>query len=120
MTSLLTEIVSETGAHPELQALASDCRAVAQWMRETASLDDRLAGSVAFCTMCAVAVAGWQLIGQADALGAEDSAFARLKRSSLWYLVEVIVPETAGLRKSAMFGSTDLYALEATDLVSAT
>ncbi len=120
LTSLLTEIVSETGAHPELQALASDCRAVAQWMRETASLDDRLAGSVAFCTMCAVAVAGWQLIGQADALGAEDSAFARLKRSSLRYLVEVIVPETAGLRKSAMFGSTDLYALEATDLVSAT
>ena len=45
----------------ELKALAEECGAVTEWMTGTASLDDRLAGSVPFLAMAATAVAGWQL-----------------------------------------------------------
>ena len=67
---LFETIARETAAEPALAALAQDCAGIARWMRDEASLDDRLAGSVPFCTMAAVAVAGWQLTKQVEAVAA--------------------------------------------------
>ena len=106
LTSLFTEIARESAEAPELAALAEDCRAVAGWMTSAASLDDRLAGSVPFCTMCAVAVAGWQLQRQArdGGGGAAKTAVAR-------YFAQIIAGEARGLKGSAMAGAAALYAI---------
>jgi hypothetical protein len=84
-------------------------------MVATASLDDRLAGSVPFLTMCAVAVAGWQLLRQARA-AAEDGGPAGIARSKpivARYFLEHVVPEAAGLKQAALGGAELLYALDA-------
>ena len=102
---------------PALDALAGDCVAIGHWMLKEASLDDRLAGSVPFCTMCAVAVAGWQLLRQARAArSGESPALATAKRVTLRFFLEHVLPEAAGLRGSAMAGSDVLYALDADQL----
>ena len=56
LQALMAEIASEMEDVPEVAALAKDAAAIGQWMSTTASLDDKLAGSVPFTTMCAVAV----------------------------------------------------------------
>ena len=90
---------------------------IARWMRDEASLDDRLAGSVPFCTMAAVAVAGWQLKKQADAVasGAAPS-LAETKPITLRFFLDRIVPEAAGLKGSATAGADLLYAVPAEKL----
>jgi alkylation response protein AidB-like acyl-CoA dehydrogenase len=108
VTSLYEEIAADCGDAPQLQALARDCAAIARWMASEASLDDKLAGSVPFCTMSAVAVAGWQLQRQA-----RDGAGGEAKRVVVRYFVEHIVPEVAGLKAAATAGAGLLYALDA-------
>ncbi len=61
---------------PTSPQLARECARIGEWMLHDASLDDRLAGSVPFCTMCAVATAGWQLLRQLRAVEAGRSAGA--------------------------------------------
>ncbi|MCP5387168.1 MAG: acyl-CoA dehydrogenase [Novosphingobium sp.] len=107
LTSLLTQAATETGDVPELSGLAEDCVAIAGWMAREASLDDRLAGSVPFCTMCAVAVAGWQLL-----LQARDGAGGEAKRVVARYFAEHIAPEARGLKAQATAGAGLLYALD--------
>ena len=98
---------------PALAALAQDCAAVAAWMSEEASLDDRLAGSVPFTTMLAVAVAGWQLVRQLRAVEAGAApSLAVTKPASVRFFLDRIVPEAAGLRASAMAGAEALYAID--------
>ena len=63
--ALLSEVEAAAGPAAALVELARTCSSIADWMLDEASLDDRLAGSVPFCTMCAVAVAGWQSLLQA-------------------------------------------------------
>ena len=111
---LLADIQSEASEEPGLVSLAQDCEAIANWMRDTASLDDRLAGSVPFCTMFAVAVAGWQLWkqGQAVAQGAAPS-LAQAKPVTMRFFLDRIVPEAAGLKASALAGAQSLYELPA-------
>jgi len=76
-----------------------------------ASLDDKLAGSVPFTTMCAVAVAGWQLVRQVHATGShEKAAITR-------FFNRTIVPEARGLGAAAMAGSGLLYDLDSAALV---
>ena len=82
-------------------------------MLADASLDDRLAGSVPFLAMCAVAVAGWQLQRQARAAGAEGGALARTKPVVARYFLEHLVPEAMGLKAAATAGAALLYALDA-------
>ena len=84
-------------------------------MRESASLDDRLAGSVPFLTMCAVAVAGWQLLRQARAAADPETppAIARAKPVIARFFLERIVPEARGLAASARAGADLFYALDA-------
>jgi len=106
---LFAEVARETDG--ELSALALECGEVAQWMRDTASLDDRLAGSVPFLTMAATAVAGWQLQRQAR-YAPDSTAKAVVAR----YFAEHVAAEVRGLKRAAMAGAELLYALDAEQL----
>ena len=93
---------------PALQALAQDCIDVARWMTADASIDDKLAGSVPFCTMASTAVAGWQLQRQVrDGAGGEQKAVVAR------YFNEHLTAEARGQKPLAMAGSDLLYALSA-------
>lgn len=110
LIALTEDIARESNDEPRLFALAGDCAAVAKWMRENASLDDRLAGSVPFCTMLAVATAGWQLMRQLRSLeNGEATGFAKSKTASVRFFLDRIVPEAAGLRTAAIAGADALY-----------
>jgi alkylation response protein AidB-like acyl-CoA dehydrogenase len=119
LTGLLAEIARDSASEPALKSLAEDCLAVAEWMRGEASLDDRLAGSVPFTTMCSVAVAGWQLTKQLAALAAgEAPALAQTKPVTVRFFLDRIVPEAHGLKASATAGAELLYALDAEKLTA--
>ncbi len=106
LTSLFAEIAADCADAPVLQALAQDCIEVVRWMSEAASIDDKLAGSVPFCTMASVAVAGWQLQRQArDGAGGEQKAVVAR------YFNEHLAAETRGQKALAMAGADLLYAL---------
>jgi 3-(methylthio)propanoyl-CoA dehydrogenase len=115
--TLMAEIAAEADDAPTLAALARTCADIARQMRDSFSLDDRLAGSVPFQTMSAVAVAGWQLLRQARAAGEAPGNIARTKPVVARYFLEAIVPEAAGLEASARGGAAPLYALDAEALV---
>ena len=108
LASLLREVAADCTDVPDLQALAQDCIEVASWMTSTAGLDDKLAGSVPFCTMAAVAVAGWQLQRQS-----RDGAGGEAKRVVARYFAEHIATEARGLKAAALAGAELLYALDA-------
>jgi 3-(methylthio)propanoyl-CoA dehydrogenase len=110
--ALLNDILPDCAESPELAALARDAIAVANWMASgDASLDDKLTGSAAFTTMCATAVAGWQLVRQVHATGShEKAAITR-------FFNRTIVPEVRGLGATAMAGAALLYDLDTTALV---
>jgi hypothetical protein len=111
LDALFAEIARESEG--SLKALADTCREIARWMRE-ASLDDRLAGSVPFTAMSAVAVAGWQLARQAKAVAAGAApALAASKPVTARYFLDHIVPETLGLAAAARGGAALLYSLDA-------
>lgn len=115
--ALMADIARDAADEPALFALAGDCAAIGTWMRDEASLDDRLAGSVPFCEMCAVAVAGWQLLRQKRAVeaGAAPSLTA-VKPATARFFLDHIVPEAAGLKASAVAGASGLYELTAAQL----
>ena len=119
LLALLADIERDAGDAPALAALARDCSASAQWLLGEASLDDKLAGSVPFCTMCAVAVAGWQLLRQEQAATAAGGALARTKPVVARFFAEHIVPEAAGLNAAALGGAALLYDLSAAELAGA-
>ncbi len=110
--ALLQDIAADCAEEAALAGLARDCADVARWMRDEASLDDRLSGSVPFTTMSAVAVAGWQLLVQLRSLGDEATPQASHKRAVVRFFLDRIVPEARGLRAGAMAGAEPLYTLE--------
>ena len=118
LISLFEHIVRDAVGQAELTALAEACAGLARWMRDDASLDDRLAGSVPFTTMSAVAVAGWQMLkqwqavdnGAAPALGGTKPVTAR-------FFLERIVPEARGLSSSVKNGADILYEMSTEALV---
>ena len=116
LASLFADVAKDCGESPELCGLAHDCAEIALWMSDSASLDDRLAGSTAFCTMAAVAVAGWQLQRQARAVAAEGGPLAATKPVVARYFAEHLVPEARGLKAAALAGSGLLYALDSAAL----
>jgi 3-(methylthio)propanoyl-CoA dehydrogenase len=117
LLALLDNIARDAAQEAALADLARDCLAIAQWMLSEASLDDRLAGSVPFCTMCAVAVTGWQLFNQLCAVeSGAAAALAANKRVTARFFIDRIVPEAAGLRASATAGADALYTLSAEQL----
>ena len=114
---LMADIARDAADEPALKALASDCAHIALWMRDTASLDDKLAGSVPFCTMSAVAVAGWQMLLQKNAVDAGQApALADTKPVTTRYFLDHIVPEASGQRAAATGGAELLYTLTAQQL----
>ena len=117
LDALFAEIEREAEGDSHLARLAAECRELARWMREDASIDDRLAGSVPFTTMSAVAVAGWQLARQARAVaGGAAPALAASKPVIARYFLDHVVPEALGLLSSARGGAALLYALPAEGL----
>ena len=117
LKSLLRDVVASASEGSPLALLAQDCITVADWMVNEASLDDKLAGSVPFCTMCAVAVAGWQLVRQVPTAQARGEAFGKAKRVVAQYFEQHIVSEARGLMAGAMAGAAILYALDDAELV---
>ncbi len=119
LVGLMDEIAREAGDVTALAGLARSCARIGRWMVEEASLDDRLAGSVPFCTMCAVAVAGWQLLRQSRAVvSGAAPALATLKPVTARYFLEHVVPEAAGLEAAATAGAELLYLLSADQLTA--
>ena len=117
LASLMAQVAADAEDAPDLAHLAVDCTEIGEWMLKQASLDDRLAGSVPFCTMCAVAVAGWQLLRQLRAVEAGAApAIAAVKRTTVRFFLSHVVPEAIGLRSSAMAGADILYSLDADQL----
>ncbi|QPC98689.1 acyl-CoA dehydrogenase [Qipengyuania soli] len=118
MMALIADIASGAAKEPALHALAGECATIAEWMRSEASLDDRLAGSVPFCTMLAVATAGWQLALQLRAIEAGAApALATAKKASVRFFLDRIVPEAIGLRAGAMAGGSGLYEISTEQLL---
>ena len=109
LLSLFADVARE--CEGDLAALAQDCSAVTEWMRDSASLDDRLAGSVPFLTMAATAVAGWQLQRQVR-FSPDNAAKAVIAR----YFAEHLAAEARGLKRAAMAGAELFYALDAEQL----
>ena len=107
LLGLIADIERVGAAEPHLLALARDCGAAAEWMRADASIDDRLDGSVPFCTMLAVAVTGWQLLRQLQAF---ESGVPAAKQASVRFFLDRIVPEARGLLAGALAGAEGLYA----------
>ncbi|MFA6218807.1 MAG: acyl-CoA dehydrogenase [Erythrobacter sp.] len=117
LMGLIADVARDGAGEPTLVALARDCAEVAEWLRSDAGLDDRLAGAVPFCTMLAVAVAGWQMLRQLRAVeGGSSPALAASKRASVRFFLERIVPEASGQRISATAGAAGLYTLDAAQL----
>ncbi len=118
LQALFADIARDAGDEAKLQALAGECAAIAKWMREEASLDDRLAGSVPYTAMCAVAVSGWCLLEQHRALADSDEEGRKAaKRLTTRYFLDQIVPEAIGLKAAAVAGAGLLYELETDALV---
>jgi 3-(methylthio)propanoyl-CoA dehydrogenase len=113
LTALMAEIAREARDVGPLTELAQACANIGEWMQHGASLDDKLAGSVPFLTMCAVAVAGWQLLRQ----GRTPDAPPGKPVVARWFLAR-IVPEALGLEASATGGAALLYDLDAELLTS--
>ena len=115
LARLMAEIAREASDVAPLAELAQTCAAVGEWMHGGASLDDKLAGSVPFQTMCAVAVAGWQLLRQGRAARADGvpPAIAETKPLVARYFLSRIVPEAQGLEAAATGGAALLYDLDA-------
>ena len=118
MIALFDTIARDAAGEAALAGLARDCSGIARWMRDEASLDDRLAGSVPFCTMAAVAVAGWQLMKQGEAVAAGAApSLSQSKPVTVRFFLDRIVPEAAGLKAGATAGADLLYAIPAEALV---
>ncbi len=115
LAALMHEIANDAKDAPTLAVLARECAAIGAWMLRDASLDDRLAGSVPYLTMCAVAVAGWQLLRQSRAAAAGEGSpgQAAAKPVIARYFLEHLVPEALGHKAAATAGAALLYALDA-------
>ena len=114
LARLLAEIREEAAGEGPLLALTNRVEAVAEHMLG-ASSDDRLAGSYPFLTMVSVAVAGWLMKKQLDALEAEGAAgdWAEMKRAAVRYYLDQAVPEALGLEAQAVAGAGLLYSIGA-------
>ncbi|NBC37960.1 acyl-CoA dehydrogenase [Novosphingobium sp. FSY-8] len=118
LLTLLAEIEADCADAPQIAALARDCADVARWMIDGAALDARLAGSVPFLKMCAVAVAGWQLQRMARVADTATGDIPRTKPVVAQWFAANIAPEAAGQKALAMGGADLLYALDAATLAS--
>jgi hypothetical protein len=120
LAALMAEIAEEARDVAPLAELAQACGTIGEWMQNSASLDDKLAGSVPFLTMCAVAVAGWQLLRQGRAAGEDGvpEGIALTKPVVARYFLAHLVPEALGLEAAATAGAGLLYQLDTESLTA--
>ncbi|AIT07164.1 acyl-CoA dehydrogenase [Sphingomonas taxi] len=97
--------------HPELVALIDAVDAIARRLA-TADADDKLAASYPFLTMTSVAVCGW-LMEREGRHATGDEEFAVVKRASVRFYLDQIVPEAHGLKAAATASAEVLYAVPA-------
>jgi alkylation response protein AidB-like acyl-CoA dehydrogenase len=123
LSALIADIRAGAEGEGNLVALAEACADVTDWMRG-ASVDDRLAGSVDYLAMMAVATAGWLMHVQAQAAkaalaaGEGDPDFLNAKLATSRFFLDRIVPEALGRKAGATAGSIDLYSLKASQLLA--
>ncbi len=105
--------------HPNLIALAAEVEAATTHLLSV-EVDDRLAASTPFLTMCATMVCGW-LMERMARLAAQtegDQAYLKGKQATArWYLTHA-VPEATGLAPSIRAGAEALYDLSAEELLA--
>jgi 3-(methylthio)propanoyl-CoA dehydrogenase len=120
LSSLLADIRAEAREEAALIDLVDRVEAVARWMLgDEATPEDRLAGSYPLTTMLSVAVGGWLMARQARAAaGAEGSPFTAMKQAVARFFLDTIVPEAAGLERSARIGAASLCRLDAETLAA--
>ena len=106
--SLIADMRNEAEGE-DLLALVETCDVIGQRLAP-AGHDDRLAASYPFLTMLSVAVCGWLLEREGRAAGDDD--FGRMKRATVRFYLEQIVPEALGLRAAATASADVLYAVE--------
>jgi 3-(methylthio)propanoyl-CoA dehydrogenase len=95
--------------HDHLRALIDACEGVGRRLA-TADADDRLAASYPFLTMLSVAACGW-LMERQGRTATGDDAFAQMKRASVAFYLDQVVPEARGLEAAASASAAVLYAL---------
>jgi alkylation response protein AidB-like acyl-CoA dehydrogenase len=112
LARLLDEVRRDGAGEGALVRLADRVQAVAEHLA-AASADDRNAGSYPFLTMTSVAVCGWLMKRQLAVLDAEgsDGDWAAMKRASVRYYLDQVVPEALGLEAQAVAGAGLLYSI---------
>ncbi len=97
--------------HPDLVALIDAVDQIAHRLA-TADADDKLAASYPFLTMTSVATCGW-LLEREGRHATGDETFAQMKRASVAFYLDQIVPEALGLKAAATAKADVLYAVPA-------
>ncbi|MEE8612041.1 MAG: acyl-CoA dehydrogenase [Sphingomonas aquatilis] len=97
--------------HPDLVALIDAVDQIAHRLA-TADADDKLAASYPFLTMTSVATCGW-LLEREGRHATSDETFAAMKRASVAFYLDQIVPEALGLKAAATAKADVLYAVPA-------
>ncbi len=109
-TGLINDMRNEV-EHADLVALIETCAGIGARLVAVGH-DDRLAASYPFLTMLSVAVCGWLMERQGRAVTGDDG-FAQMKRASVGFYLNQIVPEAMGLGAAATATAAILYAVEA-------
>ena len=108
--ALIADISGEV-SDARLVALAGAVADVAAAMR-AAPVEDRLAGSAPFLTMCAVLVAGW-LMERMARTATGDGEHDQRTRAAADYFIAAIVTEATGLAAAAGYGAESLNSVAA-------
>jgi alkylation response protein AidB-like acyl-CoA dehydrogenase len=111
LAALMGEIRADGADEAALLALAEAVEGAARRLLG-AGVDDRLAASYPFLTMAAVLVCGWLMKRQLGALEG-DAPFETMKRASIRFYLDQIVPEALGLAAAASAPASALYAVPA-------
>ncbi|HUE78000.1 MAG TPA: acyl-CoA dehydrogenase family protein, partial [Sphingomicrobium sp.] len=109
--ALIADIRAES-ADERLVALTDAVEICAATFRQ-ADMDDRLAGSYPFLTMCSVMVAGWLLERIARAAKGGRDPFIEARMAAIDYFLAAVVPEALGLGAAAGAGAEMLYKVPA-------
>jgi alkylation response protein AidB-like acyl-CoA dehydrogenase len=113
LEALIAQMRAEAGSENRLMYLVNDCEMVAQSLLGSEP-DDRLAASYPFLTMLSVAVSGWLMAKQLQALEGFDAdpAFKAMKTAATRFYLDQIVPEAQGLCAAAMARADILYSVD--------
>ena len=125
----MLQTASRLQAHgaPQAQAIASSLTSAAQALAQSVEFmvqhaksapNAAYAGSVPYLLLAGNAVAGWQMAESwlaADALGAEDQAFAKAKKITAAFYAQHLLPRCAAAADSICNGAESVMALASAD-----